>query len=194
MNTIIKLFLVLATFGVFSQCKKGSTGGQNTLVDGKTFAPVQANGTGNTLLGSVQTSSTSTDTLEDDEDDDPVDLRTDSLIYKSTKYKSITVVGQTTSAYYGISASNTSPLFICTIYFKSRPTSSTSYAIEDVSTSPSTGKAWLVVTDSGNTLIATSGSIFVSVTGSKVTVYFSSITVGQGSTAQTISGSFSTSN
>jgi hypothetical protein len=189
-NSILVLLLVSL---VFVACKKGSISGEDGPSP-NTYSTMASNSFVSHGNGIAPTFvNTNTTVPVDDGEDDPtptptVQTSSDRLIYSGTTFSNLVVSSASTSAYYAISASASTSSLVCTLYFKSKPTSSTSYNIEDVGgSSPSTGSAWLVATISNSTNIATSGVIAVSVANSKVTAIFNNVTVS-GSSSAVVSG------
>jgi hypothetical protein len=196
-------FLILFTAVIALQsCKKGSI--TETAPGGKQFAQMPSSGPGNTFSTISGDTPEDEDNSDDDfdfdfEEDDDDDFGGDTggssqkrIDYKGSEHKNFSVTCASGSDYYAVSASNSSPSFTCTIYFKSKPTSSSIYSVEEITgpTPSSSSSVFLVVTDSGKSLIASIGTVSVTLNGGKVSVNFTNIYVEDESSEESISGEF----
>jgi hypothetical protein len=196
------LFLILFTVVIALQgCKKGSI--TETAPGSKQFAQLPSSGPGNTF----STISGDTPENEDNNDDDDFDFEDDDdndfgsgsggssqkkINYKGSEHKNFSVNCASGADYYAVSASNSSPSFACTIYFKTKPTTSSVYSVEEITgpTPSSSSSVFLVVTESGKSLIASTGTVSVTVNSGKVSVNFTNIYVEDDSSEESISGEF----
>jgi hypothetical protein len=179
--------LSLAVYVLLS-CQKGSVAPD---LGNKNFAKLSP--TGNTKYATL--SGTTTATAEDSGDDgeggdDGGDgsgggsTPANALTYKGNTGSGISVSCSSNSNYYGLSGKSSSPSFTATVYLKSKPTNSGSASIEAIggSSPSSANSAWLSVIDGTNVLTASAGQVVWSVSGTAVTVFFTSVMVSASST------------
>jgi hypothetical protein len=203
MKSIIYLLIAVVTAVLFFGCKKGQIAPGNNVA-GTTFSETKgsgyspeykkmpASGPGNTFLGDGGTpvpDEDEDDDEDDDDDDEEEETASSSLNYKSTAHSNVNVTCQSSANYYGVSGAVASASVICTLYLPAKPTANGSLQIEEVTGSkPAAGKVWLVVTENGKTFMASSGYVYVTVNGNAVTADFSSVTVSDGTSTESVSG------